>query len=88
MNLKCPRCDTTWQQLGNQAGHCSGCHRTFASLDAFDAHQRIRDGRNVCLDPATLTSEDGKPRWKTRTDRAGATVWQSAREFDRSVFSK
>jgi hypothetical protein len=72
------RCGTRWRQIGNKT-HCGGCHRTFASLDAFDSHQRIVSGKNVCLDPATLM-RGGENRFRTFTDPLGATIWRSARE--------
>lgn len=79
----CPRCGTTWDQRGNQTGHCSGCSRTFASLRAFDAHQRIRDGESVCLDPATLChGTTGEPLWMTVVDRFGTKVWRSVKTWD------
>ena len=43
-------CGAVWWQSGNRTGHCSGCHRTFDGLGAFDRHRR--DG--ACLDPRTL----------------------------------
>jgi hypothetical protein len=78
-NFGACRCGTRWRQVGNQTGHCGGCHRTFASLDAFDSHQRIVSGKNVCLDPATLM-RGGENRFRTFTDPLGATIWRSARE--------
>lgn len=66
-------CGTSWHQRGDRTGHCSSCHRTFASLDAFDRHQRV-DGRLTCLDPATLTRRDGSPLYEAHHD--GLTdVW-------------
>jgi hypothetical protein len=73
-------CGTRWHQAGNKTGHCGGCHRTFGSLAAFDAHQRIVSGKNVCLDPATLLDKASAPRFKTFTDSEGAIIWHSARE--------
>lgn len=76
----CPMCATTWHQAGNRTGHCSGCHRTFSGVTTFDAHQRIVNGRNVCLDPATLHDKNGDVRFRSFTDRAGATVWRNAQD--------
>jgi hypothetical protein len=73
-------CGAEWQQSGNKTGHCSGCHRTFSGISTFDAHQRIVDGRNVCLDPAELIDKNGRPRFRTFTDKAGCEVWRSAKE--------
>lgn len=75
-----------WAQAGNRTGHCSGCHRTFSGVTAFDAHQRMQDERSVCLDPGTLTGKDEKPRFRTVTDAAGATVWRSAADLPDGTF--
>jgi hypothetical protein len=75
------RCGARWHQAGNLTGHCAACHRTFSGISTFDAHQRITNGKSVCVDPATLTSgTTGKPRFKTYTDPVGATVWRSAKD--------
>lgn len=34
----CSRCDERWS--GQAACHCSGCHLTYTSISAFDAHRR------------------------------------------------
>lgn len=44
----CKKCNFRW--LGVSAAHCTGCHRTFKSANAFDLHRR--DFR--CLDPMDL----------------------------------
>ena len=49
-------CGARWQQIGNQTGHCGGCHETFASLGAFDAHFRGLS----CVDPATMVRSTGE----------------------------
>jgi hypothetical protein len=42
--------------------HCSKCHETFTTPDAFDLHQTlIRGGKVICHNPATLRREDGSP---------------------------
>jgi hypothetical protein len=79
-NFGACRCGTRRHQAANRTGHCGGCHRTFGSLDAFDAHQLIEGGKNVCRDPATLTTKTGAPRFRTFVDSEGATVWRSAKE--------
>jgi hypothetical protein len=73
-------CGTRWVQVGNRTGHCAACHRTFSGLRAFDDHQSIRDGKNVCTDPGTLLDKAGEPRYRTFTDRADAVVWRSTAE--------
>jgi hypothetical protein len=64
---QCPGCGVIWHQSGNRTGHCSGCHRTFDSLSAFDRHRRD-DAKGVrrCLDPAGLTQETGEPVFAAR----------------------
>lgn len=52
-------CGAWWQQRGNATGHCAGCHRTFSSLRAFDAHQ-VGD-HNKCTNPADRTRRSGEP---------------------------
>ncbi|SNS54937.1 FDXHR family putative zinc-binding protein [Rhodococcoides kyotonense] len=34
----CSRCDERWS--GQATCHCSGCHLTYSSISAFDAHRR------------------------------------------------
>lgn len=57
---------------GGITAHCSACHRTFTGVSPFGRHQRLAEGRTVCLDPATLTRRDGAPLMQT--DRRG--YWQ------------
>jgi hypothetical protein len=64
-------CGKSWLQVGNQTGHCGGCHLTFSSGRAFDRHQRMEDGRSVCLSPLAL-----EPPLVPRPDRrTGEPVW-------------
>lgn len=56
--------------------HCAGCHRTFTSISAFDLHQRIDGGRNVCLDPAEARRRNGDPVFAVcRLTAEGPPVW-------------
>lgn len=57
------RCGARWVQHGNRTGHCSTCHRTFTSLAAFDAHQRMLDRApwQECVDPASQVHATGEP---------------------------
>ncbi len=72
---RCGRCGIIWRQSGNRTGHCSGCHRTFDSLEAFDKHQVIPEtGRVVCRDPAEVKRGDGSPVFESRI-RDGVTYW-------------
>lgn len=56
--------------------HCAGCHQTFSGVSSFDLHQRLDDGKVVCLSPAYARNQkgslifasvrrtpDGKPVW-------------------------
>lgn len=55
------RCGAWW--TGLTAGHCTGCHRSFTSIAAFDRHRsgsHAADTRQ-CLDPATVLTEKGEP---------------------------
>jgi hypothetical protein len=65
-------CGNWW--TGATTSHCSGCHNTF-SKGAFDKHQRMTNGQNICLNPteADLTAHN-KP-WGTlwRGQSAGFT---------------
>lgn len=41
--------------------HCGACHRTFGTVQHFDAHRSQRGSRGECLDPAGLKrSPEGK----------------------------
>jgi hypothetical protein len=79
-NFGACRCGTRWHQAGNKTGHCGGCHRTFSGTRTFDAHQTLRDGKNVCADPAALLDKAGEARFRTYVDTEGATVWRTVEE--------
>jgi hypothetical protein len=68
----CPGCKRTWN--GNRACHCSSCHRHFSGLTSFDAH---RSGQ--CLDPGTLTSENGDLLYRQDEN----DMWRSNKEWIR-----
>ena len=85
MNIICPTCRTEWRQRGNATGHCSGCHRTFHGLSAFDGHfTRDRSGGPVCNDPASLRRPDGSAQawWVDSSGHwyKGARMTDAARE--------
>jgi hypothetical protein len=64
-------CGKSWLQIADRTSHCGGCHLTFSGLRAFDLHQRIENGRSVCLSPLAL-----KPPLVARPDRrTGEPVW-------------
>ena len=47
----CGKCVARWG--GQSTSHCSGCHRTFSSLSAFDKHRTGShpEEKRACLDP-------------------------------------
>jgi hypothetical protein len=74
----CNTCDRTW--TGLDQCHCTGCHRHFVGLKAFDTHWRGgRDRR--CVDPLSLRREDGNPLMVREERALGAiyTMWQASR---------
>jgi len=54
--ITCGRYRAHWTGLGTT--HCSGCHRTFTGVTAFDIHRR----GGQCHDPATVLDRNGEPR--------------------------
>lgn len=67
-----------WNQRGNQTGHCSQCHRTFDSLEAFDRHQTNNDKGMTCHDPAGVVKENDLPWFESRNDHL-TTYWKRTR---------
>lgn len=64
-------CGKSWLQVGEQTSHCGGCHLTFSGLRSFDMHQRMIEGRSVCLSPLSL-----EPPFVARPDkRTGEPIW-------------
>jgi hypothetical protein len=57
--ITCGGCTNTWTGLSRC--HCSGCHRTFGGVRAFDLHRRPRGRHGSCVDPAILTTGAGAP---------------------------
>ena len=71
-------CGVSWVQRGSQTGHCCGCHRTFASEDAFDLHRSdTPDGGRRCADPADRKRLDGSPALVQKHD-GHSYVWSRA----------
>lgn len=70
-------CGVKWTQIGNQTGHCGGCHLTFSGLRSFDMHQRIKNGSVVCLAPESVGLEARRDRntptlvWGRPSNRTG-----------------
>lgn len=61
--------------MGNQVGHCSGCHETFRGEAAFDRHQTIPSGKVICHDPAGMVRQaDGGPVYEGNVID-GVTYW-------------
>lgn len=57
---RCGGCTERWS--GSAVCHCSGCHRTFTGLTAFDYHQTEKG----CRDPRAVKKPmrtDGYGRW-------------------------
>lgn len=67
-----------WNQRGNETGHCSQCHRTFDSTEAFDWHQTVGERGMICRDPATILKKDGSPKYESRQDDL-TTYWKRYR---------
>ena len=80
--VTCARCGVSWRNI-ERDGHCSGCHRTFRGLGAFDDHFRGDDRH--CTDPATRHRKDGSPMWRLidgtwrTTDVPPAGLWRAVR---------
>ena len=58
--------------------HCggdTGCHRSFASDRAFDAHL---GPHGICRDPSSLKNGDGEARF-IPVERHSTTVWKAVR---------
>jgi hypothetical protein len=69
------RCGARWQQIGNATGHCAGCHNTFSSLAAFDAHFHGVS----CVNPALVTRDTGEPMFVAETGGAqpyDGVIWR------------
>lgn len=56
----CPQCKAGYP-ANNTVGHCSGCHRTFSGMAAFDGHQLSGEGKPICRNPETITRP--QPWW-------------------------
>jgi hypothetical protein len=52
MKTKCVECSREWS--GIRAAHCSQCHHTFTTPNAFDAHQFLKPGGVTCRDPSSV----------------------------------
>jgi hypothetical protein len=75
----CGRCNARWGGLNTS--HCSGCHETFTSLSAFDAHRTgsHANGTRTCLPPTKaglVQANRPYPCWGTE----GNDRWNDERE--------
>lgn len=52
MKTKCVECAREWS--GRNAAHCSQCHLTYTTPNAFDRHQSLRKGVVNCSDPSSV----------------------------------
>ena len=68
----CRDCHASWPG-GNRLGHCAACHRTFAGIAAFDAHQATRNGDIV--DGCLCTVPDTKATKESTGDRPDKFSW-------------
>ena len=48
--------------LGTGVSKCMACLETFNSVAAFDKHQRLDNGRVICLHPLDIKDKDGNPK--------------------------
>jgi hypothetical protein len=76
-------CGVRW--AGYNTCHCaSGCHETFTSPTAFDAHRNRRAADGGCLDPVTvglvLRDRAGYAAWGHPSDEAANERMRTARE--------
>jgi hypothetical protein len=79
-------CGVTFRTHGNKTGHCSGCHRTFTGIKAFDRHQTIDVGRVTCHDPASLYTEADPPdELYARREEDGVTYWTLAQTAEQAA---
>jgi hypothetical protein len=63
----CRTCHRGWSSL--REIHCVTCHRHFSSPSVLDYHLRTVG----CVDPATVTRRDGRPRFVVRQRPHGET---------------
>lgn len=87
MNWDCNKCNKI--VVGSRSEHCPGCHETFASTAAGDAH-RIEFR---CHEPAGLRRKDGNPKlerdqhgrwrlWLTPEQRAAHEAFLKSKRVD------
>lgn len=52
MRVQCGGCSKDWGGLS--PAHCSACHLTFVTVNAFDKHSCLKRYGVQCLDPSTV----------------------------------
>ena len=62
--IRCGTCNYWW--TGLRACHCSGCHRTFTGLTAFDMHREgdHAKGTRHCVNPASVGLVPANRPWQ------------------------
>lgn len=76
-NGYCPSCKRSW--TGNSEAHCASCCNHFSSDRAFDKHLASPTSPTACLDPSTITREDGSPYY-VQIERVHGRVWMIRRD--------
>lgn len=46
--------------IGSSRCKCGGCQQAFNSLAAFDMHQRLDNGRVICMHPLDVVNAKGR----------------------------
>jgi hypothetical protein len=69
----CRDCHVSWPG-GNRHGHCAACHRTFAGIAAFDAHQATKNGE--ISDSCLCSASDTKAAKESTGDRPDKLSWK------------
>jgi hypothetical protein len=90
MTAPCRTCGTS-KRHSDRYGCCSGCGRAFIGMTAFDAHWTGTGDDRRCVDPASLTREDGRPVMDSQ-EVDGGVAWRmyvtpEAREANAARFS-
>lgn len=70
--ISCGKCGEKWS--GVRVCHCGGCHETFSSLSAFDAHQRGTTPGQLCKKPEEMTDKEGIPVFE-QVEKPWGWVW-------------
>lgn len=60
--ITCGGCTQIWTAAS--AGHCSACHRTFATVGLFDRHRSPVGKHGSCREPSTVGLEFRDGMWR------------------------